>query len=252
MHDTGWTPAVPGLCAADVVALMRAASGGAGVAALAPPKVLQGRHVAVLAPGDHHPSAAVFAGAAQALGAHVSRIALADLAPGDPASAADTARMLGRLYTVIGCAGLDLKSVTLLRRCSGVPVLHDLAADTHATRLLADLMTLKQVLQDAPPNGSTRPRLGVCAAPGSSLWRAWRKMAAGAGFDVVELGEACAHGQTAGCHFICRPGAPPELFAMGRAAAPTPPQAVSLCERQRSNHRLVVQALLCNALSARR
>lgn len=249
-HATGVPLTVPGLRPADALALMQAVQ-GSGVG-LQTTRVLDGQHVAVLAPTENHPSAEVFSCAAQALGARIARIAPADLGLGDAASAPDTARLLGRLYAAIGCAGLDLKSVTLLKRTCGIPVLHDLAADTHGTRLLADAMTLSQALHEADPAAPSRPRLGVYGPPRSALLRAWKQMAAGVGVDVIGLFEAGSDAHTAGCHFVCRPGAPCELLAIASIGSHAASHETSLAHRQRSNHCLVVQVLLRHELGARR
>ncbi len=247
-HAAGGLLAVPGLQAADTWALMQAAQTGAGASTLAMPSLLYGRHVALVTSREHDPSAEVFARAAQAMGAHVASILPADLGLKDAASASHTARLLGRLYDVVGCAGLDLKSVALLKRTCGVPVLHDLAADTHASRLLADVMTLKQALHAAASPSPASPRLGVYGPARSALLRIWKKVAADAGVDVVSLSEPGADAPAAGCHFVCRPGVPPELLAVAAASSRTTPREASLADLQRRNHRLVVQALLRSEL----
>lgn len=251
MHATSRPLTVPGLHAAEALALMQAAQ-RLGAAGLQTARVLDGRHVAVVATSEHQPSAEVFALAAQALGARVARITPADLGLADTASAADAARLLGRLYAAIGCAGLDLPSVALLKLNCGVPVLHDLAAQTHASRLLADVMTLKQVLAGAAAVPHRRPRLGLYGAPRSALLRAWRKMAAGAGVELIDLCARGADARSAGCDFVCRPGPPPELLALSPGPSHGVPREASLSDQQRSNHVLVVRALLHHELGARR
>lgn len=252
MHATAGLPTVPGLGAADTRALMQAAMGDPAALAASAPRVLAGRYVAVLASAEHHPSAEVFIQAAQALGARIARVVPADLGLSDSTSAGDAARLLGRLYAAIGCAGLDPKSVAFLRRTCGIAVLNDLAGDTHATRLMADVMTLKQAVQEAVlvPPPRPLPRLGVFGRPRSELLRAWRKIAAGVGVDVIDLSEPGT--DTEGCHFVCRPGPPPELLAVRTATLRAAPHEASLSEWQRNNHRLVVQVLLRNELSERR
>ena len=254
-HAAGEPLTIPGLRAADALALARVArSLAAGAAPMARP--LEGRFVAVVAGSQDQPSAGVFALAAQALGARVAHIAPADLGLGlgDAANAQDTARLLGRLYAAIGCAGLDMPSVALLKLTCGVPVLHDLAADIHPSRLLADLMTLQQAQCEGVARPPRRPRLGLHGAPRSSLLQAWQEMAAGAGVELIDLSGRGAAARSAGCDFVCRPGPPPELLAVAVAAGTSPyrHQESSLWQRQRSNHALVVQALLLNELGARR
>lgn len=225
-------PTVPGLRAADTLALVQAVAGssgaGAGVDAAAgawpAARVLDGRHVAVLAPTEQHPSAEVFSAAATALGARVARIVPADLGLGDTAGAA------------------------------------------HTARLLADLMTLKQALHGAGVLPPARVRLGVYGPPRSGLLRAWRRTAVGMGIDVIDLSAPGADARRAGCQFACQPAVPPELLVIGLGIGlgigadsgvhtgntSALPHTQSLADRQRCNHGLVVQALLRNALGARR
>jgi Aspartate/ornithine carbamoyltransferase, carbamoyl-P binding domain len=241
---------VPGLRLDDAMALMQDTPARQGTP---PPKgrVLEGRHVAIVCASEHEPSAAVFIGAAQALGARIARISPADLELDHQARAADTARLLGRLYAAIGCAGLDPASVALLRHTCGVPVLHDLAAQAHASRLLADVMTLKQVLRDRAAPLPSRPRLGVLGPARSTLMRAWKQVAGASGIEVIELSRPGADAGAAGCHFVCRPGEPPELLAVEAGGLPASVPGPSLAERQRINHGLVVQAMLRNEVGSR-
>jgi ornithine carbamoyltransferase len=249
---------MPGLRAAEAMALVQAAQRGTAAPGWPAPRVLEGRHVAVVASSEADATADVFAHAARALGARTALIAPIDLGLGAGAGtgtgtgASDTARLLGRLYAAIGCSGLEPDTVALLQRSSGVPVLHDLAADTHASRLLADLMTMEQVLHDSAAPPATRPRLGVQGRARSALLRAWKRLGAAAGVHVIGLPEPQASAQAAGCDFVCRPGSPPELLdvrAAGLRAAAAP--ASSLSPQQRQNHCLVVQLLLRNELGAR-
>jgi hypothetical protein len=251
MHANGAPLAVPGLQAADARALMLRALGLGSAGPEPPPRVLDGRHVALLTRSDSHPSAEVFAGAALDLGARVARIVPAALGLGDTATAPGTLRVLGRLYSAIGCAGIDRRSVELLKQSCAVPVLNDLAASTHASRLLADVMTLKQVRREAAPPDAPRPRLGVYGPPRSRLLQAWLRIAPGAEIEVVDLSEAGADGRHAACDFVCRPGEPPELLALVADRRSDAPAEASLLERQRHNHRLVVQALLRSAQGSR-
>lgn len=251
---------MPGLRAAETWVLMQ---GGQRLSPVDSPavKLLEGRHVAVVASAEQLRAANVFAQAAQALGARVAHITPADLGLADTDSAADAARLLGRLYAAVGCAGLDRPSQELLMLHCGVPVLHDLAGPTHASRLLADVMTLKQAWAAAPASPvAAHPvaplRLGLHGAPRSALLRAWRRWAAEVGVELLDLSASDAAARRAGCDFVCRPGPPAELLALSwnRSSGPRHggPEETSLLERQLSNHVVVVQALLQQALGSRR
>jgi hypothetical protein len=238
---------VPGLTSADAQALLRAAERGGGCGPGSASAPLTGMHVAVVTESQCTPSARVFAGAARALGARVVHIRPAELHLGEPAGAHETARMLGRLYAAIGCDGLDRESVTLLERACGTPVLHDLAGTLHASRLLADLLTLRQTPRMRTGTATLPPRLGVRGRPRSRLLGAWQRMAPGAGVQVVDLSAADgAHSD--GCDFICLAQTPPGLFAIGAGTAPGETVEQSLAGPQATNHQLIVQALLCRAL----
>lgn len=229
---------LPGLSASQAEALWQAARR----ADTAPPPQrggatapLAGRHVALVSAAPDGASAQVFAHAAQALGARVVQIQPADLGLADAASAQDTARLLGRLYAAVGCSGLDNASLALLKRGCAAPVLHDLAAATHASRLLADVMTLHEA-QQAWHAGW--PRLGVLGRPRSRLLAAWRHLAEAAQVQVVDLSAHGDHPLPEGCDFICVPQDPPLLLAQGQ----------SLLAQQTRQHQKVVQTLLNQAL----
>ena len=242
---------MPGLRAADVLALLQHARQRSRPAPWRAPAALAGRHVALVSASADDPSAAVFAEAALALQGRLARINPADLGLRQSASPLDTARLLGRLYAAIGCAGLDAASVALLKSGSGVPVLHDLAGQTHASRMLGDVMTLQTAWPGPAPPPGPRLRLGICRSARSGLLRAWKRIAGGLGIEVVELSASGDEAGAAGCQYICRPGTPPELLVVtGRLDSGR--HATSLAEQQRSNHCLVVQALLERELGARR
>ena len=252
-HAFGGLPDVPGLCPADTLALLQTGTRPPAAGPPAEARLLEGRHLAIVVAGTGDPSAEVFIDAARALGASLARISPDDLALEDVARAADTARLLGRLYAVVGCAGLGPRSVAVLRHACGVPVLDDLAAAAHPSRLLADVMTLKQAWRNAEAGTPARPRLGVYGPARSALLRAWKNIGAASGVDVVDLSAPGAAAAAAALDFVCRPGQPPELLALGAHGATAGPREallVSLAAQQRCNHSLVVQALLRKALGS--
>lgn len=86
---------------------------------------LMGRKVGLLCDDPAQPEALLVCRAASELGAHVSlvRPQLEDV---DEAKAAETARVLGRLYDALACVGLPSRLVLQLRERAGVLVLdHD-------------------------------------------------------------------------------------------------------------------------------
>ena len=219
----------PGLSVAQAQALSHAARRAGPAAPLA------GRHVAMVSAHPEGASARVFAGAAGALGARVVQLGPADLDLADARGADAAARMLGRLYVAVGCSGLDKPSLALLERGCTAPVLHDLAATTHASRLLADVMTIQDARTASPRH---RVRLGVRGRPRSRLLGAWQQLADAVGVEVVDLSTPAQAARARECDFVCLPQRPPLLLMQGR----------SLATLQMHNHQKVVQAWLCQAL----
>lgn len=243
---------LPGMAESEARALLhalqsRAGYGLAGFGRAA--GALHGRHVVLVAADARSPSAQAFTRAAQALGAQVAQVRPSDLNLHGPA-VADTLRMLARLYSAIGCAGLDRASLALLRRGSALPVLHDLAAAHHPLRVLADLLTLKEC---APPAAERCLRLGIVGRPRSRLLHIWRALTATQPLEVkdlsapgLDLSAPGLDGASLGCDFLCLPQQPPLLLALdGTAAA-----GRSLQAQQWRHHQRVVQAALCRALDA--
>jgi ornithine carbamoyltransferase len=214
---------------------------------------LKDRHVAMLCEAPGGAWADAFAAAAVVLGAKVVQIRPSALglldATRSPAEADDharqTAHMLGRLYSAIGVGDLAAPAFALLARWAGVPVLRVLADDTQATRLLADLLTLREQV------GSPGPPL-VLGLPGgahSRLARAWRQLVE---LDDVQLvllgppGQAPLQAAWRRCQFAYRPGAPAVLLALDHERG----QHQDLQEQQLIHHRLVLQALLSSIITA--
>ncbi|MBU3850074.1 MAG: ornithine carbamoyltransferase, partial [Candidatus Treponema excrementipullorum] len=67
-----------------------------------------------------------------------------DIQLGDKESVADTARVLGRMFSAIEFRGFSQKHVELLAQYAGIPVINGLTDEFHPTQALADVMTLKE------------------------------------------------------------------------------------------------------------
>jgi ornithine carbamoyltransferase len=102
---------------------------------------LQGKNLGLICEAEDSPDAALFEGAARALGAHVVRIRPSVAGLGNDAALPQTARMLGRLYDAIECQGLPQGMVDQIRHHAGVPVYDALSrtsASQHAVATLLD------------------------------------------------------------------------------------------------------------------
>lgn len=121
MSTTRWSPplrhAAP-LLSADELRGVRALA-----ASLPPPGGgslrLKGRHIAIIGAGSAGHAAAALAAAATALGATVVRLEPRVLDAGATAAA----ELLGRLYDLIACAGVDVASTASMAALCRVPVL---------------------------------------------------------------------------------------------------------------------------------
>ncbi len=167
---------------------------------------LQGRHVALLTESLASPSSQVFSEAATALGATVvhlrpgpMRLLRVGAAPGaaDAALAADarqTAVLLGRLYCAIGCDGLQARAALELARWAAVPVLDTVAAQTHPTRLLGDLLAM---CEDC---GRPPAEITLCLGAGvrSPLAAQWRRLQQAVGVQICTCAPAGDGGSGAG------------------------------------------------------
>lgn len=66
---------------------------------------------------------------------------------GEKESAADTARLFGRLFDAIEYRGYSQNQVNILAKQSGIPVYNGLTDTFHPTQMLADLMTMQEHTQ---------------------------------------------------------------------------------------------------------
>ena len=168
------------LSARDVEALLQAARRIQRAARVgAPPRSLHGRNIARLGRADGADDGA-FDRAASELGAQVTHVGAHGPGLASSAGLQRTARMLGRLYDAIDCAGLPQPHFEGLVREAGVPVFNGLASRNHPLRMLAVVVEL-QALAGHDPRGL---RVALCADPASPLCLALQRLAALAGVDL--------------------------------------------------------------------
>jgi ornithine carbamoyltransferase len=208
---------------------------------------LQGRHVAMLCETPRSASSKVFVAAAQGLGARVVRIRPSTAQLGNPNSMQDTTRLLGRLYCALGCDGIQPSVLVQVMRWASVPVFDAVSADTHPTRLLADLLTM---CSDAskPPNEIT---LYVISDARSALAIAWRQVAKLTGLGVRTNDSQPQHVDDAVSDFVYQPQGPRQSGELLSLASVANGKRVprSLLAKQAKNHVCVVQALLVDAVN---
>lgn len=228
------------LSAQDVQALLA----GASIAATGASAALGNQHVAVLCEEPACESAHVLAAAASALGATVVRLRTSSLHLSDRPQVRETARMLGRLYHLIGCEGLGSRVRAGLGRWAGVPVLSDVAATSHPTRILADLM----LMQECASRPAAQITLGLFDDTEAVALGAWHQAAGLTGLRIVNLGQQSGDDGRPPCDFYFGhepAGAtqlPRHLVAVGSATG----RSESLADRQRDAHRRLLQSLLTN------
>ena len=77
-------------------------------------------------------------------GGHPVFMSTDDIQLGEKESVKDTARVLGRMFSAIEFRGFKQKHVEELAEYSGIPVINGLTQDSHPTRVLADILPLKE------------------------------------------------------------------------------------------------------------
>lgn len=103
---------------------------------------LRGANIALIFEKASTRTRCAFEVAAHDQGAHVTYLDPAGSHLGHKESAADTARVLGRMYDAIEYRGFSQATAETLARYSGVPVWNGLTAEWHPTRSLCDMMTM--------------------------------------------------------------------------------------------------------------
>lgn len=107
-------------------------------------KRLTGKNIALIFEKDSTRTRCAFEVAAIDQGAHVTYLGPTGSQIGIKESAADTARVLGRMYDGIEYRGYSQRTVETLAKFSGVPVWNGLTDEDHPTQVLADFLTMKE------------------------------------------------------------------------------------------------------------
>jgi len=105
---------------------------------------LKGKNIALIFEKDSTRTRCAFEVAALDQGAHVTYLGPTGSQMGKKESAADTARVLGRMYDGIEYRGFSQRTVEILAKYSGVPVWNGLTDEDHPTQILADFLTIKE------------------------------------------------------------------------------------------------------------
>ena len=111
-----------------------------------PHALCQGKNVVLLFEKDSTRTRCAFEVAGYDLGMGVTYLGPTGSQMGKKESIADTARVLGRMYDGIEYRGFGQKIVEELGEKAGVPVWNGLTNEFHPTKLLADLLTMKEHL----------------------------------------------------------------------------------------------------------
>ncbi|WPC43690.1 ornithine carbamoyltransferase [Clostridium sp. JS66] len=102
---------------------------------------LKGKNIVLLFEKDSTRTRCAFEVGAMDQGAHVTYLGPTGSQMGKKESAADTARVLGRMYDGIEYRGFSQSTVEDLAKYSGVPVWNGLTDADHPTQVLADFLT---------------------------------------------------------------------------------------------------------------
>jgi ornithine carbamoyltransferase len=105
---------------------------------------LTGRNIALVFEKTSTRTRAAFEVAAYDQGAHVTYLDPSSSQMGHKESAADTGRVLGRMYDAIEYRGSAQEVVEELAAYAGVPVYNGLTAEWHPTQMLADFLTMHE------------------------------------------------------------------------------------------------------------
>ena len=107
---------------------------------------LKGKSIALIFEKTSTRTRCSFEVAAYDLGMHVTYLDPTGSQIGKKESIADTARVLGRLYDGIEYRGFGQSIVEELAKHAGVPVWNGLTNEFHPTRILADMLTIREHL----------------------------------------------------------------------------------------------------------
>jgi len=136
------------LSAQETSALLACARGLRESPAAANERALRGRNLCLLSATQDYPGAALLLQAATGLGAHVARVPPSLSASSSADEVQHTARLLGRLYDGVACAGMPPDLVRRIAADADVPVFDSIAAPDHPVFRLADQLGDKTSAQD--------------------------------------------------------------------------------------------------------
>ena len=126
------------LSAQEASALLACARGLRESPAAANERALRGKNLCLLSATQDCPGAALLLQAATGLGAHVARVPPSLSASSSANEVRHTARLLGRLYDGVACAGIPSELVRRIAADADVPVFDGIAAPDHPVVRLAD------------------------------------------------------------------------------------------------------------------
>ncbi|WP_425446135.1 ornithine carbamoyltransferase [Dethiothermospora halolimnae] len=107
-------------------------------------KTMEGKNIALIFEKASTRTRCAFEVGALDQGAHVTYLGPTGSQMGKKESAADTARVLGRMYDGIEYRGFSQETVEALAEYSGVPVWNGLTDQFHPTQILADFLTIQE------------------------------------------------------------------------------------------------------------
>ena len=105
---------------------------------------MKGKNIALIFEKSSTRTRCAFEVGALDQGAHVTYLGPTGSQMGKKESAADTARVLGRMYDGIEYRGFSQETVEDLAKYSGVPVWNGLTDQFHPTQILADFLTIQE------------------------------------------------------------------------------------------------------------
>lgn len=201
--------------------------------------MLRGRNFGMIDEPRNTPTL-VAGDAAESLGARVARVRLGEATPESELEA--TARVMGRLYDGLDCGSLPQRSVQIIERHALIPVFDGLDRPDHPARVLGDLLCLRRhglqagmTLRVRTPQGRVTPRARVL-----------QQAAALTGL-IVDAGHSEERSSTAAREPVTT-GFQVDIDANDDCSLCGPDGAIPTASR-RACHRLIVQALLVEALT---
>ncbi len=109
---------------------------------------LSGKEIVLIFEKDSTRTRVGFEVAAHDQGAHVTFLGPSGSHIGKRKAVKDTARVLGRVYDAIEYRGCGQKVVETLAKWSGAPVYNGLTDEFHPTQILADLLTMREHVEN--------------------------------------------------------------------------------------------------------